>query len=179
MAASPSQPAGSRPRRFRLHPAALALPAVLAALLPVRPLPESVPAAPAALPPEIAALLVEDYDLNTAFNLAGEQVPPVVQEYYFLALTEDVPPERDAFDLAETLRRAAQDHDYLGLTGPDPRRNRRALLTALDNLAEVPLQGLIVIYVGPVEQQDEIVAVLRRRGIEPRFVVYPRGGLPV
>jgi hypothetical protein len=188
MASAPSPACRNRPGSHpgpRSRPVHLALLLAGAALLLlVYPLPRPQLAAPAeaglaALPPELAAVLAEEYDLNTAFNLAGEQVPGLVEEYYFLVLIGDVPPEQEAAELAQKLRQAAREHDYLGLTGPDPQRNRRALLTALESLDDAPLQGLVVIYLGPVEQHDEIVALLRRRGIEPRYVVYPRGGLLV
>ena len=39
--------------------------------------------------------------------------------------------------------------------------------------------GLVVIYLGPAEHRSEVIAVLKLRGIEPRYVVYPRALLPV
>ena len=123
-------------------------------------------------------LEIEEYDLDTAFNLAGDQVPVIVDSYYFDALIDDGPPERDASELADKLRQAASEHDFIGITGYDPLRNRAALLRALKALNGVDLRGLVVIYLGPVEHRTEIIAALRLRGIEPRYVIYPRA-LPV
>jgi hypothetical protein len=128
-------------------------------------------------PPGGTLLEVQAYDLDTAFNLAGEQVPLLVQEYYFFALIGEAAPAREAAELAQKLRQAAREHDYLGISGPDPARNRRALLAALQQLRGQPLDGLVLIYLGPVEQEAEIVETLRDRGIEPRFVAYPPQGV--
>jgi hypothetical protein len=130
------------------------------------------PAPPAR--PQAQLIEIEEYDLDTAFNLAGEQVPVIVESYYFDALIDEGPPEKDASELADKLRQAAAEHDFIGITGYDPLRNRAALLKALESLDGVDLRGLVVIYLGPAEHRTEIIAALRLRGIEPRYVVYPR-----
>jgi len=156
----------------RLAPAAL-LGVIAALLLGLGPRP--LPSPP--LPAGGTLLEVQAYDLDTAFNLAGEQVPLMVQEYYFFALIGETPPAQEAGELAQKLRQAAHERDYLGISGPDPRRNRRALLAALQQLRGEPLDGLVLIYLGPVEQEAEIVEILQQRGIEPRFVAYPPQGV--
>ena len=152
-----------------------ALLAVIAALLLVAPRSARLVSPP--LPPGGALLEMQAYDLDTAFNLAGEQVPQLVQEYYFFALVGETPPAQEAGELAQKLRQAAQERDYLGISGPDPRRNRRALLAALQQLSGERLDGLVLIYLGPVEQEAEIVEILQQRGAEPRFVAYPPQGV--
>ncbi len=158
----------------RLAPAAL-LAVIAALLLGLDPLPYRYSSPP--LPAGGALLEVQPYDLDTAFNLAGEEVPLLVQEYYFFALIGETPPAQEAEDLAQKLRQAARERDFLGVSGPDPRRNRRALLEALERLDGERLDGLVLIYLGPVEQEAEIVEILRQRGAEPRFVAYPPQGV--
>jgi hypothetical protein len=51
------------------------------------------------------------------------------------------------------------------------------LRAALRQLRDEPLDGLVLIYLGPGEQEAEIVEILRDRGIQPRFVAYPAQGV--
>jgi hypothetical protein len=157
-----------------LAPAAL-LAATAALLLGPGPPPQRYASPP--LPDGGSLLELQPYDLDTAFNLAGEQVPPLVREYYFFALIDETPPAQEAEELAQKLRQAAQERDFLGISGPDPGRNRRALLAALERLRGERLDGLVLIYLGPVEQEAEIVEILQQRGVEPRFVAYPPQGV--
>jgi hypothetical protein len=115
-----------------------------------------------------------DYDLETAMVLAGKAVPDTVEEYYFFALFEDPIPFDEVSLLASKLRDAANEHDYLGIAGPDPERTRHSLLAALEANRDRPLTGLTVIFVGPIEHRQEMVRAVRSSGAEIRYVTYPK-----
>lgn len=131
-------------------------------------------AAPPAAEPEpeaaLAPRVLVAYDLDLAMTLAGDQVPPYVEEFYFFVL--DVDAAGETVELADTLVRAAREHDFLGIAGPDPEHNRDILLAALTVPRDHPLDGLIIIYVGPAEQEAELAEFVRDTGAELRFVPY-------
>jgi hypothetical protein len=77
------------------------------------------------------------------------------------------------------LQKAAIEQDYLGIVGPDPQRNRATLLHALDASRGSDLSGVIVIYVGPVEQSEELSRRVGETGAELRFVDYPQETAPI
>lgn len=128
-------------------------------------------AAPPA-PPAVAVLPAPaaGYDLDLAMNLAGDQVPPYVDEFYFFVL--DVDANGETAELADTLVRAASEHDFLGIAGADPEHNRDILLAALTVPRDRTLQGLIIIYVGPADQEADLADFVRDTGAELRFVPY-------
>jgi|GEM_PF-6204862 len=113
------------------------------------------------------------YDLNRAMALAGEQVPPEVESYYFFAFVDEAPAEQEIAELAAKLRQASKEHDYLGISGPDAERNRRNLLSALKASQGSDLAGVVIIFVGPREHRDELTQAVESAGAQLRFVVYP------
>lgn len=137
------------------------------------------PAEPAAPPAPVAVYSAPTlpptagYDLNKAMALAGNEVPSGTESYYFFAFVDETPAEQEAADLAEKLQQASREHDFLGVAGPDAERNRRALLSALAGSSGKDLSGVIIIYVGPRAQKDEVSAAVAASGAQLRYVVYP------
>ena len=113
------------------------------------------------------------FDRDTTISLATAQVPVEIDSFYFFVLDTETSVEQDSAELATTLRRAAAERDYLGIVGPDPERNRLTLLAALEAARGKTLSGVIVIYVGPIEQVDDLLPRVRASGAELRFVVLP------
>lgn len=113
------------------------------------------------------------YDLNKAMALAGNEVPSSTESYYFFAFVDETPAEQEAADLAEKLQQASREHDFLGVAGPDADRNRRALLSALAGSSGKDLSGVVIIYVGPRAQMDEVTQAVTASGAQLRYVVYP------
>lgn len=110
------------------------------------------------------------FDAEHAMDLAGAAVPPEIESFYFFILTRGAPDESG--ELAQKLGQAADEHDFVGIIGADFGHNRRVLLAALEASRERSLAGLIIIYVGPGEQEAELSAVVRAAGAELRFVPY-------
>jgi len=122
--------------------------------------------------PEAAApaVLLAAYDLGLAMDLAGSQVPDEVEAFYFFVLDTDASGETG--ELAQKLVQAADEHDFLGIAGADPEHNRAILLAALSVPRERDLDGLVIIYVGPADQEAELAEYVRAAGAELRFVRY-------
>jgi len=120
--------------------------------------------------------------INTAFNLdiamrlAGTQVPAEVESFYFFPMVDEVPEAAEVHELGVKLMQAAQEHDYLGVAGPDPDRNRRTLLAALAAHQADDLKTLVLIYLGPDSHRTDISAAAQKAGFEARFVTYPEPG---
>jgi hypothetical protein len=110
------------------------------------------------------------FDATQAMELAGAEVPPDIESFYFFILERDAPDE--SAELANKLGLAAEEHDYVGIAGADSNHNRRVLLAALKAVRGRHLAGLVIIYVGPAEHEDELAAVVRSAGAELRFVPY-------
>lgn len=151
--------------------------------------PSDLPAAPvtaaaaASAPAPLAAPTEEpvnaDFNLDTAMRLAGTQVPPELESFYFFAMLEPVPEAQDIAELGIKMQAAANERDYLGIAGPDPERNRRTLLGALDAHRGEDLSGMILIYVGPVSHRDSVSGAAAAAKVELRFVAYPEVPPPV
>lgn len=129
-----------------------------------RPQPQLATTAPAAAP---------SFDLNYAMALAGREVPEDTESFYFFAFVEEAPAEQEIAELAAKLQQASQEHDFLGIAGPDAERNRRNLLAALSASQGKDLAGVLIIYVGPPTQRDELTAAVQASGARFRYVVYP------
>ena len=125
------------------------------------------------LPPAPMPSAHRIFDRDATITLATAQVPVEIDSFYFFVLDTETSVEQDGAELATTLRRAAVEHDYLGIIGPDPERNRLTLLAALEAARGKTLAGVIVIYVGPIEQVDDLLPRVRASGAELRFVVLP------
>jgi hypothetical protein len=119
------------------------------------------------------------FDRDAAILLAGQQVPAEIESYYFFVLDTESSVDEDGLEMADVLRRAAEEHEYLGIVGPDPQRNRATLLRALEAARDGDLRGATVIYVGPSSQADEVVARIGAAGADVRYVVYPEDGLSI
>lgn len=119
------------------------------------------------------AITAAAYDLDLAMKLAGEQVPPDIESYYFFAFVDPAESEHEIGELAEKLAQAAQEHDFLGISGPDSERNRRNLLAALRVNQGRDLSGAVIIYVGPLAQRVELGSAVQATGAQLRFVEYP------
>lgn len=117
------------------------------------------------------------FDRDAAILLAGRQVPEDIESYYFFMLDTATTVDQDSTEMADVLQRAAKEHEYLGIVGPDPERNRATLLRALDAARGQDLRGVIVIYVGPKAQADEVTARVGATGADLRYVVFPEDGL--
>lgn len=128
----------------------------------------------ASLPAPIVQVVAIPYDRDAAILLAGKQVPDEIDSFYFFVLDTDTSVDQDGEELAATLQRAAIEQDYLGIVGPDPERNRATVLHALDASRGTDLSGVVVIYVGPGEQADELARRIGETGAELRFVEYPQ-----
>lgn len=113
------------------------------------------------------------FNLDTAMRLAGTQVPPNLESFYFFAMIDEAPEAVDVNELGGKLMQAAQEHDYLGIAGPDPERNRRTLLAALAAHQADDLKALVLIYVGPDSHRAAVSAAAQAAGFEARFVTYP------
>jgi len=124
-------------------------------------------AAPSAALPDAA------FDLDTAMRLAGSQVPPELDSFYFFAMLEPAPEAQDIAELGSKMQAAARERDYLGVAGPDSERNRRTLLAALDAHRDEDLSGMILIYVGPDSHRDTVSSAAQAAKVELRFVAYP------
>lgn len=157
--------------------AAIAITVVIAAalLLAWQPKPAGAPVAvaaeSAAAPPTPAA--DSDFDLNTAMNLAGQQVPPELDSFYFFAMLEDEAQPGDVGELGAKMLAAASERDYLGVAGPDAERNRRTLLAAFDARRGDDLSGMILIYLGPDHDRAAVTAAAAASRVELRYVAYP------
>jgi len=133
----------------------------------------------ASLPAPIVATATIPYDRDAAILLAGKQVPDELDSYYFFVLDTDTSVEQDGEELAAVMQRAAAEQDYLGIVGPDPERNRATLLHALEATRGLDLSGVVVIYVGPGEQAEELARRFGETGAELRFVAYPQEAEPI
>ena len=137
--------------------------------------PSDVPAPVAAV--AVAAPIAEPVDaafnLDTAMRLAGTQVPAELESFYFFAMLEPAPEAQDIAELGLKMQAAAAEHDFLGIAGPEPARNRRTLLAALDAHRGEDLSGMVLIYVGPVSDRDAVSAAALASKVELRFVPYP------
>ncbi len=116
------------------------------------------------------------YDLNIAMTLAGRELPPGTDSYYFFAFVEETPAEQEIAELAEKLQQASKEHDFLGITGPDAERNRRNLLSALSATRGRDLGGVVIIYLGPPAHKAEIGTAVKAAGAQLRFIAYPGDG---
>jgi hypothetical protein len=103
-------------------------------------------------------------------NLAGAAVPEGTESFYFFVLEPDARGESE--ELADTLVRAAGEHEFLGIAGADAAHNRTVLLAALHRVRPRTLAGLIVIYVGPRDHEAELQSEVGASGAELRFVPY-------
>lgn len=110
------------------------------------------------------------FNVTQAMELAGTQVPPEIESFYFFILEREAPDE--STDLADKLGLAADEHDYVGIAGADAKHNRKVLLAALDAARGRVLTGLVIIYVGPADHEAELTAVVKAAGAELRFVPY-------
>lgn len=155
---------------------ALAICGVIAAglLLAWRP-PSTIPAAPAVAAAATTEVPSVDtaFNLDTAMRLAGSQVPPELESFYFFAMLEPAPEAQEIAELGLKMQAAAAERDYLGIAGPEPTRNRRVLLAALDAHRGEDLSGMVLIYVGPVSDRDAVSAAASAAKVELRFVPYP------
>ena len=115
---------------------------------------------------------VHVYDRDAAILLAGKQVPAEIDSFYFFVLDTKTSVAEDGAEMAAVLQRAATEQDYLGIVGPDPERNRATLIKALE-AAGSSLRGVVVIYVGPSHQADDVTERVKASGADLRFVVYP------
>jgi len=115
----------------------------------------------------------EPFNLDTAMNLIGAEVPANVESFYFFVLEAKSPTETS--ELADKMVQAAGEHEFLGITGADAGHNRAVLLAALSVPRAKDLQGLVIIYAGPPEQETELREVVLRNGAELRFVPYAPG----
>lgn len=113
------------------------------------------------------------FNLDTAMRLAGTQVPPDLESFYFFAMIDEVPEAVDVTELGNKLLQAAAEHDYLGVAGPDPERNRRTLLAALNAHQADDLKAMVLIYLGPDSHRGDIGTAAQKAGFEVRFVSYP------
>lgn len=126
-----------------------------------------------------AASVDAAFNLDTAMRLAGTQVPPELDSFYFFAMLEPAPEAQDIAELGLKMQAAASERDYLGIAGPDPERNRRTLLAALDARSGDDLSGMILIYVGPIAHRDVVAAAAQSAKVELRFVPYPEEAPPI
>lgn len=121
----------------------------------------------------------EAFNLNAAMRLAGEQVPPEVESYYFFAFVDEKPASEEIAELGAKLVIAAAEHEFLGISGPDAERNRRNLLGALAAHRDGSLAGLTLIYVGPEVHAAELAVATKAAGADLRYVVYPAAKSPI
>lgn len=142
--------------------------------------------APSSLPQAVAAPVAAAVDtvdtgfsLDTAMRLAGAQVPPELESFYFFAMLEPAPEAQDIAELGLKMQAAASERDYLGIAGPDPERNRRTVLAAFDARRDDDLSGMILIYVGPISHREAVAAAARSAKVELRFVAYPEASPPI
>ncbi len=117
------------------------------------------------------------FNVTQAMELAGTQVPPEIESFYFFILEREAPDE--SADLADKLGLAADAHDYVGIAGADARHNREVLLAALGAARGRVLTGLVIIYVGPADQEAELSVAIKATGAELRFVPYVQTPSPV
>ena len=141
--------------------------------------PAPVTAAAAAAEAPAAATLDAAFDLNVAMRLAGNQVPPELESFYFFAMLEPAPEAQDIAELGAKMQAAARERDYLGVAGPDAQRNRRTLLAAFDAQRGEDLSGMILIYLGPDSDRDAVASAAQAARVELRFVAYPEPVPPV
>ncbi|MGQ3056468.1 MAG: hypothetical protein ACT6T0_04670 [Nevskia sp.] len=176
MTATPPLPS----RDFRT--AALILVGIAAALALAWRAPSDLPppvVAASAPAPGPAGTLAAAFNLDTAMRLAGTQVPPELDSFYFFAMLEPAPEAQDIAELGSKMQAAARERDYLGVAGPDPERNRRTLLAALEAHHGEDLSGMILIYLGPDQHRAEVASAARAAGVELRFVAYPEASTPL
>lgn len=114
------------------------------------------------------------FNVNQAMELAGAEVPPGIESFYFFILERAAPDESS--ELADKLELAADENDYVGIAGADSKHNREVLLAALQRVLDASrgrvLTGLVIIYVGPADQEAELTTVVKAAGAELRFVPY-------
>lgn len=141
--------------------------------------PPPAPAAPAiaeTVAAPVPAAAPAAFDLDTAMRLAGTQVPPELDSFYFFAMLEPAPQDHDVADLGAKMLAASAEHDYLGIAGPDAARNRDTALAAFHARRDDDLSGMILIYLGPEAHREEISRAASGARVELRYVVYPETG---
>ena len=116
------------------------------------------------------AQAIAAFDLDAAMNLAGTEVPAGTESFYFFVLEPDASDE--SAELADKLVQAAGEHEFLGIAGADAAHNREVLLAALASVRGRNLAGLVLIYIGPQDQQAELQSQVAGSGAELRFVTY-------
>lgn len=119
------------------------------------------------------------FDLDTAMALAGQQVPPDLDSFYFFAMLEAEPQPGDVGELGEKMLAASSERDYLGVAGPDAERNRRTLLAAFEARRGDDLSGMILIYLGPARDRAEVEAAAAASRVTLRYVPYPAEPQPI
>jgi hypothetical protein len=110
------------------------------------------------------------FDLDTAMSLAGEQVPGHIESFYFVVLERGTPDE--VTELSILMVKAAGEHDFLGVAGADPEYNLEILAASLARLPPASLSGLVLIYVGPPNQEAVVAPMVQPSGAELRFAPY-------
>lgn len=113
------------------------------------------------------------YDRNTAFVLLGQHAARHGPEHILFKLDADRSPEAAARELAGRLRSMSADSPPVGLTGADPDHNRRVLAEALTKLEDEDLGGIDLIYLGPADDRESVLALAARHGLALEYVVYP------
>jgi len=112
------------------------------------------------------------YDRNTAFILAGQEVPPGIDTHYLFNLDPQTPERKAAESLLKGLERGQREGQYVAIIGPDPQYNR-AVLEATAARSDRDYPQLTLIYVGPQRQRDAIESVAAPLAGSFDYVVYP------
>lgn len=112
------------------------------------------------------------FDLTTAMNTAGAEVPAGLDSFYFFVPEAGRSRDTEVAELSRLLGLAAAEKDHIGIAGADAERNRAELLAAID---EIPtgLHGATIVYLGPDNHRAELQAAVEKSGAQLKFVRYP------
>ena len=113
------------------------------------------------------------YDGNTAFILAGQEMPAGEHEFYLFDFDQDQSVARDADDILRALDSNPLDSHELGLIGPDAAHNLAVARRLNDQRGADSYPQARLVYVGPDRHRAEVTTLLAPLVGELRYVVYP------
>lgn len=113
------------------------------------------------------------YDDNTAFVLAGQEIPADEYDYYLFDFTSDEPIEANAQEIRTALQDNPIGSTYLSVIGPNAEHNFAVLQTLMKQNELAPCPAVTFIYLGPADREKAVRQLLGPLDMNLRYVVYP------
>lgn len=113
------------------------------------------------------------YDVNRAYDIAGSHVPADVNAFYLYHVEVDGEMGQQAEELADLMRSAQRDKDFLAVVGAKPLLTYDVFNAALDVIGTDPLDKVIFIYLGRADHRTALEERIGLKDAELRFSVYP------